>query len=221
MSVFRIIIPAYNAEQTLGRLLQKVQGLCVLSRVIVVDDGSADATSSIAAAAGADVCSHGINRGKGAALRTGIERALRRECDAVITMDADLQHDPVCIPSFMDAFDTGRYDVIVGNRLNDLRGMPAHRIISNLMTTGLVGLRTGANIADSQCGFRCIGRRVLEQVTTHSPGFEAETEFIIRAAMAGFRFGSVPIPTVYAGEKSSMTHWDTTVNFVRVLLKEY
>ncbi|MEI7907900.1 MAG: glycosyltransferase family 2 protein, partial [Bacteroidota bacterium] len=80
---------------------------------------------------------------------------------------------------------------------------------------------TGAAISDSQSGFRFITRAVLEHVRLESAGFEAETEFLIKAAARGFTFGSIPIDTIYAGERSHMTHVQTTVNFIKVLLKQY
>ena len=221
MSRFFVVIPAFNSESTLRPLLQQVSAYLPPDQTIVVDDGSVDATRDIAAPLNVHVCAQQQNQGKGAALRTGCAFALAQDCDAVITMDADLQHAPSSIPDFIAAFETGQFDIVLGNRLKSLKGMPPHRIFSNLITTALVRMRTDGAIADSQNGFRCIGRRVLERIHTEAPGFEAETEFIIRAAQAGFRFGSVPVPTIYAGEKSSMTHWHTTVNFIHVLLKEY
>jgi glycosyltransferase involved in cell wall biosynthesis len=221
MNRFFVVIPAFNAESTLRPLLQQVSTYLPPNQIIVVDDGSVDATRDIAAQMNVHVCVHRRNQGKGASLRTGCAFALAQNCDAVITMDADLQHAPSSIPDFIAAFETGQFDVVLGNRLKNLKGMPPHRILSNLITTALVRMRTDVAIADSQNGFRCIGRRVLERIHTEASGFEAETEFIIRAAKAGFRFGSVPVPTIYAGEKSSMTHWHTTVNFIHVLLKEY
>ena len=76
-------------------------------------------------------------------------------------------------------------------------------------------------IQDSQCGFRLIRRNVIDSVSLQSAGFEAETEFLIKAAKLGFSIGSVPVQTVYANEKSSMSHWATTVGFVKVLLRDY
>ncbi|NUN70880.1 MAG: glycosyltransferase family 2 protein [Bacteroidetes bacterium] len=213
-----LLIPSYNASATLPLLLERVVRFVPAGSVVVVNDGSTDGTGAVAALKGVIVLHHAQNSGKGAALRTGFRYCVEQGFDAVITMDADLQHDPERIPAFIDAFTTGRYDIIIGSRMEETTGMPFHRWFSNTLTSLLVRLRTGAPIPDSQSGYRMIGRKVLETVSTRADGFEAETELLIRAAAAGFRFGAVPIPTIYAGEKSHMTHLSTTINFIRTLL---
>ena len=216
-----VIIPAYNAANSLPKLLQRTLRFVPNKNIIVVNDGSRDATISIAEQFGVRVISHETNRGKGAALQTGFNTVLNENIDAVITMDADLQHQPEEIPNFITLHGITQKDIIIGSRLHNKKGMPLHRLFSNVATTFLVKLRTGASITDSQSGFRFITRIVLEKVQVESFGFEAETEFLIKAAACGFTFGSIPIDTIYAGEKSNMTHLQTTINFIKVLLKQY
>ncbi|MGA7161952.1 MAG: glycosyltransferase family 2 protein [Bacteroidota bacterium] len=216
-----VVIPAFNAEGTIGAVIAGITKRAHIENIIVVDDGSSDATASIATASGARVLKHPINRGKGAALQTGFDFVLQTSLDAVITLDADLQHPPEFIPQILSLYLSGGYDIIIGNRLHDKKGMPIHRVLSNTITTFLVSARTAKRIADSQSGYRLIDRKVLESFRLKSHGFEAETEFIIKAASHGFRFGFVPIETVYDGEKSHMTHFMTTVNFVKVLFQDY
>ncbi|MDE3059164.1 MAG: glycosyltransferase family 2 protein [Bacteroidota bacterium] len=218
---FVLIVPAFNAGRTLGKLLEGTQQYFPADKIIVVDDGSSDASPAIASEKGCVLIRHEINRGKGAALQSGFDAAMKRDIEAVLTMDADLQHDPHSIPEFFTAFASGAFDILIGSRLHDMRGMPVHRKLSNIITTSLVRARTGAGIGDSQSGFRLIGKKVLEEVRLVSAGFEAETEFLIKAAARGFRFGSVPIRTIYAGEKSAMTNVTTTINFIRVLFHDY
>lgn len=215
------LIPAYNAAESLPELLHRTVQVHPAADIVVIDDGSTDTTRSIAERSGITVLSHGMNRGKGAALQTGFDHALKNGFDAVITMDADLQHCPEDLPRFIQLHEVTGRDVIIGSRLHDTKGMPFHRLMSNTITTGLVKARTGAAVTDSQSGYRFITRRVLEQVRLSSSGFEAETEFLIKAAAKKFSFGSIPIATIYAGEKSSMTHLRTTVNFIKVLLRQY
>ena len=215
-----VIIPAYNAASSLDEVLRRTGLVHPREHTIVVDDGSRDATAERARAAGVIVVSHDANKGKGAALQTGFDYALAHAYDAVITMDADLQHKPEDIPRFLRAEDTRHADIIIGSRLHSLAGMPYHRRLSNLLTTFLVRARTTAPIEDSQSGFRFIRTRVLRAVRTSSAGFEAETEFIIRAAAQRFTFDSLPIDTIYAGEKSTMTHWHTTKRFISVLMAD-
>jgi glycosyltransferase involved in cell wall biosynthesis len=216
-----VIIPAYQAADALPELLERTLRVLPKDSIIVVNDGSNDGTTSIAEQFGVTVLSHEMNRGKGAALQTGFDHVLKTGFEAVVTMDADLQHRPEDIPRFIALHEVMHQDVIIGSRLHNTAGMPFHRFLSNTMTTGLVRARTGVQITDSQSGFRFILRRVLEHVRLTSIGFEAETEFLIKAAARRFTFGSIPIDTIYAGEKSSMTHVRTTVNFIKVLLRQY
>ncbi len=216
-----VIVPALNACKTIGAVVSGVAKHIHIENIIVVDDGSSDSTASVAASFGARVLAHPMNRGKGAALQTGFDFVLQTSLDAVITIDADLQHPPDFIPQFIGLYSSGEYDIIIGSRLHKKRGMPFHRVLSNTITTFLVSARTAVKISDSQSGYRLIDRKVLESVHLKTKGFEAETEFIIKAAAHGFRFGFVPIETVYGGEKSHMTNFATTVNFVKVLFRDY
>jgi glycosyltransferase involved in cell wall biosynthesis len=217
-----VLIPALNAAQTLGQLLAGLKSFVGTDSIVVVDDGSADETAAIAKAAGVVVLSHGVNRGKGAALRTGFQYILCSSShDSVITMDADLQHDPNDVPKFLSAWKLGGSDLILGYRRRLGSGMPLHRVLSNTITSALVSARTGVRIRDSQTGFRLIARSVLSSIEIQADGYEAETEILLRAARKGFRVGSVPIATIYGGESSHMTHWKTTKGFLQVLLKEY
>lgn len=216
-----VLIPAFNASATLPELLKRTLNFIPQENILVVDDGSFDSTCDVANLFGVGVLRHEKNRGKGSALQTGFSEILKSDFDGVITMDADLQHEPEEIPFFLDYFLLKKCDIIIGSRLHDKQGMPLHRIVSNTVTTFLVQSRIGKKISDSQSGFRFIQRRVLEVVKLQSPGFEAETEFLIKAAAHGFSFGTIPIKTIYAGEKSNMTHVQTTINFLRTLLKPY
>ncbi|HTX19365.1 MAG TPA: glycosyltransferase family 2 protein [Bacteroidota bacterium] len=221
MSRIAAVIPAFNAAGTIAAVIGGVSVYLPAEQILIVDDGSTDKTSHEAVSAGARVLRHTRNRGKGAALRTGLDFALQASFDAVITLDADLQHPPESIPQFIDLYEREKINIIIGSRLHDVQGMPFHRILSNAITTFLVNARTSSRIADSQSGYRLLDRPVLEAVRTVSDGFEAETEFLIRAALHGFTFGAVPIRTVYAGERSHMTHLATTVNFIKVLFRDY
>jgi len=217
-----VLIPALNAARTLGQLLEGLKPFLAAGDIVVVDDGSSDESAAIAKAAGAVVLKHSSNRGKGAALRTGFAYILSSTSyDSVITMDADLQHKPEDVPGFLAAWKSGEADLILGYRNKIGSGMPLHRILSNTITSALVSARTGIRIRDSQTGFRLIARRVLASVEVHSDGYEAETEMLIRAARQGFRIAGIPVATVYDGAPSHMTHWRTTMQFLKVLLKEY
>jgi len=220
--VVAVLIPAYDAADTLPELLRRSRTFVEPRDTVVIDDGSSDPTGARALEAGVNVLRHPRNRGKGAALRTGFEfvRSSTRY-DAAITMDADLQHCPEELPEFLKARAERGSSIVIGYRSRLGTGMPFHRILSNTITSALVAARTGVAIKDSQSGFRLIGREVLDAISFQSDGYEAETELLIKSALRGFRIDFIPIATVYGGERSHMTHWDTTRKFLQVLLRDY
>lgn len=194
------LIPAYQAAAHLGEVLLGLADLPEPPAVLVVDDGSRDATAEVARQFGARVHSFAANRGKGAALLAGFE--LLRDHDAVVTLDADGQHPPECLPAFVAAAEAGA-DLVVGRR-ERTPDMPPLRRFANAFSSGWASRIAGQPIADSQCGYRLYRRAVLER-TPVSPGrFEFETEIAVRAARLGFRLGEVAIPTVYAQEQSQI-----------------
>jgi glycosyltransferase involved in cell wall biosynthesis len=216
-----VVIPAFNASSTIGELLSRTVMQVPRDAIVVVDDGSDDSTAGIASQFHVRIERHNENRGKGAALKTGFNRCMTLPCDAVITMDADLQHAPESIPAFIRQYSLRHRDIIIGSRLHNMSGMPLHRRASNILTTFLVRARTGVNVRDSQSGFRLIARRVLEEIALETNGYEAETELLIKSSIKGFSFDTIPIDTIYAGEKSHMTHLRTTVNFIKTLFRQY
>jgi glycosyltransferase involved in cell wall biosynthesis len=216
------LIPAFNAESSIAEVIAALEQVAGDMRVVVVDDGSADKTNDIAAAARAMVLRHATNRGKGAALQTGFDYIRNLpDIDFILTMDADLQHRPEDVPMLFAVQQQSIADIVVGRRNKIGAGMPIARILSNTITSAMVGMRTGYRMSDSQCGFRLMRRCVLDSVRLESSGFEAETEFLIKSARQGFRIEFAPVHTIYAREKSHMTHWTTTVNFIKVLFREY
>lgn len=217
-----ILIPAFNASESLPELFERLQLFVNIADIVVVDDGSTDHTSDIAKTVGATCLQHERNFGKGRALRTGFDHIIRSTSyDSVVTMDADLQHRPEELPIFLSYREAIRPDMLIGYRKRWGTNMPLSRKLSNSITSSLLSARTGRQIRDSQCGFRLIARSVLEEVRTTVDGYEAETEQLIKAARKGFGIEFVPIQTVYANEKSHMTHVPTSLRFLHVLLKEY
>ena len=217
-----ILIPALNAAATLPSLLDTLLQRFSPESILVVNDGSTDKTEEVVRSRQIPCISLEKTGGKGAALRAGF-RLLRNDqsVDSVATMDADLQHDPGDLPAFLQCRKETGSNIVLGLRRILGTAMPVHRRLSNVMTSFLVSARTGCPIRDSQCGFRLIGMEVLRAIETESAGYEAETELLLKACRMGFTVTSVPIRTVYGGERSSMTHWDTTRKFIRTLMKEF
>ncbi len=195
------LVPAYQAAAHLGDVLTRITRTLPDLPVLVVDDGSRDATAEVARMFGARVHSFAANRGKGYALLAGFD--LLREYDGVVTLDADGQHPPECIPSFIAAFDEST-DLVLGARART-PDMPAARRFANAMSSGWATAMAGQRISDSQSGYRLYGRRLLER-TPITPGrYEVETEVAVRAARLGFKLKEVEIPTIYGAEKSQIS----------------
>lgn len=217
-----VLIPALNAERSIAELVSRLRSAIGDVQIVVVDDGSADRTSEVAASCGAVILRHKKNRGKGAALQTGFDYLnIQTGLENVVTIDADLQHQPEDIPKFLLVQQKTKADIVIGWRERIGTQMPMLRRLSNTITSALVGIRTGVKIKDSQCGFRLIRRSVIERIQLESTGYEAETEFLIKAARRGFTIEFVPMQTIYGKEKSYMTHWATTVNFIKVISRIY
>jgi len=213
-----VVIPAYNEEKRIGEVVRRVREF--IEDVVVVDDGSKDGTAQRANEAGAKVLVHGENRGKGAALKTGFEFAVREGFDAVITLDADGQHDPVEIPKFLREAEKNELQIIVGNRMGKPEGMPVVRYLTNRFTSFVISKMSGQRIPDSQSGFRLIRKEVLESLSIESSNFDAESEILIKASLAGFKIGNVPIKTIYRGdERSKINPMVDTVRFFRLVFK--
>jgi len=208
------VIPFYNESTTIKKII--VDTLDYVELVIAVNDGSTDDSSSqVFLDENVIVLSERENRGKGFALRKGFFKAVELGCDAVITIDADLQHDPGSIPALLTGL--ASFDLVLGNRLRDLSEMPFQRVMSNKLCSFLLSKKTGMKIIDSQCGFRAFSLKVLQKVHTRSNGYEAESEIIILAARAGFKIGFVEVPTIYGNEKSKMNPVKAVFGFIKVL----
>lgn len=189
------VIPAYNNEKTVGKVIKGA--LRQLEHVVVVDDGSTDRTSQVSGECGARVLRIGKNRGKGNALRVAFRYALSKGFDAVITLDADLQHDPIEIPKFIAYYSTHRPGIVIGDRLEDKQNIPRSRYGPNRIGTYTFSWLLGQTIRDSQCGFRLYDREVMKQIPILNNGFEAEADLLLRAGKRGYRIGFVPISTIY------------------------
>lgn len=196
------VIPAYQESQAIAQVVTLSRKFC--DCVIVVDDGSTDKTGSMAMENGAKVIRHPKNYGKGAALRTGFHTALESDCDIIVTLDGDLQHNPHSIPRFLQKISDGA-DIVVGSRYATLtETMPFFRKLSNMITTKALRLFFKIPVTDSQSGYRAFTRRVLEVISVRDNGFAAETEMLIDAQRAGFTITEVPIATSYGEEKSKI-----------------
>ena len=213
------VIPCFNEETRIADVVRRC--LRHTDAVLVVDDGSTDETAARAKGAGAVVISHVRNRGKGVALNTGYDYAVRHGFDAIVTLDGDMQHDPSEIPKFLDAARPDDVHIVLGCRMTDVSRMPAIRRWTNRTTSRFVSWLAGQTMLDSQTGYRLIKRAVLESVCCVTRNYDAESEILIKAGRKGFRVVEVPIATIYRGGKSSISPlWDT-LRFVRLILRNW
>ncbi len=198
------LVPAWNEADRVGPV---VRGAGAYLPVLVVDDGSRDGTSAAAQEAGAVVVRHPCNRGKGSALTTGLHYGLEQGYEAVVTLDADGQHDPAEIPKFLAAYDAGDGDLqlVIGRR--NFGQMPFPRRYTNpIFGAWLLSLALRTPIHDSQSGYRMYGRRLLTQLDLTTTGFDWEVEVIVQAVCLRMRIGWVDIRTIYGVGEVSYFH---------------
>lgn len=216
-----VLIPVFNEERTIGKVIKEILRKEKRMKVLVVDDGSTDRTAEIAAKAGAKVMRYFPNRGKGYAKQKGFEWLLSNagEFNCLITMDGDGQHSPDDLEKFLSAARQGA-DIVIGNRMESHRNMPWLRYLTNRLMSFLNSLAIGKRLKDTQCDFRLIRKRVLEKISIFSAGFEADTEFLIKAAKEKFRIAQVSIKTIYfASRKSKIKAIQDTRKYLKLMIK--
>ena len=206
-----IVMPAYNEDRSVGRVLDALrrEGW---TNVIVVDDGSSDRTAEIARSKGVRVVSHPRNMGLGAALRTGLEAARGLGAERVVTFDADGQHDPKAVRRLLEALDGA--DLAIGVRRH--LGIPLHKRVGNFGLNFITYLFSGV-FTDSQSGSRAFNRRALEKVRIKSDRYEVSSEIIVQAKKHGLRLREVvPVKCFYT--KYSKARGTTIASGFKILL---
>ena len=207
------VIPAYNEANHIARV---VHATSEHLPVVVVDDGSTDSTAALAREAGATVVRQTPNQGKGAALKTGFRYALEHGWDAVVMLDADEQHDPAEIPSFLRVYEERGADLIIGVRT--FSEMPLVRRVSNSLGTVLLSWAMGQPVPDNQSGYRLASRAMMEATLgSKERGFHFEVDMIVTCVLDGLSLDSVPIRTIYAGETSHIRPLQHAVTYLRLV----
>ena len=177
------LIAAFNEE---AHIADVVKGTALhASPVVVVDDGSTDNTAARARDAGAIVIRSEQNHGKGWAIRTGLEYALKQDRSHVVFLDADLQHDPAEIPRLVARAEQGHGDFVIGEREFRKDAMPAARFYANVTGSAIISWFIGVDVADSQSGFRLIRADLLRRLRLTGTGYEIETEMLLKLVRAG------------------------------------
>jgi glycosyltransferase involved in cell wall biosynthesis len=196
------VVPAYNAARQVAGVIGGLRAALPGALVVGIDDGSEDRTREVLAGRCDELVAHPTNLGKGRALRAGFEVALAHGASCVLTIDADGQHDPSAAPRLVAALADA--DVVLGARPRWGSAMPAHRRLSNALSSACVSLAAGCPIPDSQTGYRAFRAEALRGVDAHGDRYDYETDLLIRLARRGFRVAAVEVPTIYG----SQSHFD-------------
>ena len=219
MKKLLVLIPAFNAEKTISSLIDQISAYIPGKDILVVDDGSTDRTYQLAKESGANCLQHKKNKGKGEALKTGFEYAVEKGYSGVITLDADLQHDPKFIPEFIRVAENSTSDILVGTRNIRLKTMPFPRWLTNNVTSIIVSILGDTKVRDSQSGYRYISTEVLRSFKLSTKKYEFESEILIKAGRKGFKIAPVPISTIYQGSKSFINPLVDTGRFIKLMWK--
>jgi glycosyltransferase involved in cell wall biosynthesis len=209
------VVPAFDAVETVGAVLADLRATLGVP-VLVVDDGSVDATGDVARAHGADVIRHERNRGKGAALRTGLLEAARRGFDVVVTVDADGQHPGDSARVVLDATDDPRA-LVLGVRDLTRDGAPGSNRFGNRVSNFFLSLFTGRALLDTQCGLRRYPVAETLRLATRAQGYAFEAEVVLRALAAGIPVLEVPIAVIYPPADETHTHFHSVRDPARIV----
>ena len=202
-----VLIPAYDCAATIGAVVEGARRH--VESVVVVDDGSRDATGGEAARAGAHVITRRENGGKGAAIRSGLESLLANpRFSHVVFLDGDGQHDPDEVPKFVA--EAARQEAfVIGSRMGEREAIPAYRYETNRIGDMILSRMTGHRVEDGQSGFRAVSSALLRRMRLRADGYLVETEMLLKAAPWVPRFATVPIRAIYGGPSHYRPFRDT------------
>jgi glycosyltransferase involved in cell wall biosynthesis len=216
-----VIIPAYNEVDSIADVVAGVCACAPQADVVVVDDGSTDATAELAGQAGAMLLRLPVNLGIGGAVQTGYRFAVRQEYEWVARLDGDGQHDPTQIAALLDPILAGRADVVIGSRYLNTGGFYASwaRRFGISLFAAIVSLLTGRRFTDVTSGFQAANCEAAAFLAEHCPSDYPEIEGLVLLCRAGFRVVEVPV-TMQArtAGRSSIRAWHVLYYVVKVLL---
>jgi glycosyltransferase involved in cell wall biosynthesis len=210
------IVPAYNAVETVGAVVAGLYAALDVP-VLVVDDGSADGTSDAARRRGAVVLRHERNLGKGQAIRTGLQRALRDGNDVAVTVDADGQHPPESARAVLYASDDAR-PLVLGVRDLLRGGAPRSNRFGNGVSNFFLSRFAQRELRDTQCGLRRYPVGETLDLGARANGFAFEGEVVLRALAAGMPLVEVPVAVVYPPRRRRQTHFRNVVDPARIVV---
>jgi glycosyltransferase involved in cell wall biosynthesis len=207
------VIPCLNEARNIAQVVESVRRL--VPTVLVIDDGSRDDTGVIAKNAGAEVIRNAAPQGKGAALQTGWRLARERGFDWALAMDGDGQHSAEDVPGFFEVAERTGAKLVIGNRMNDPKGMPLVRRLVNGWMSERISTLAGISVPDSQCGFRLMNLEAWNRLQVEASHFEIESEVLLAFARAGWAIEFAPIEVIYKSEQSKIHPVRDTVRWVK------
>jgi len=213
-----IILPVFNEESVVCDVISgiKAEGY---ENIIVVDDGSTDNTHrSVMNIKGVVALRHFLNRGKGAAIKTGIEAAKFLNAEIVVTMDGDGQHNANDIKKMIEKINEG-YDVVLGNRFHEGNKIPLVRVVYNKIGNVFTLLFCGLWVKDSQSGLRAYSKKAIELIDTKTDRYEYDSEVIREIKKNGLKFIEVPITVEYTMYSRNKKEKQNLKNGIKTLLK--
>ena len=213
-----VAIPAYNEAATIRDVVARVRENLPECDLLIVNDGSRDATSAMVAGTGATVIEHICNLGYGRTIETALFYAQRRGYDRLVTLDADGQHDPAQVRGLLAAFDTGDWDVLVGSRYmltHRYTGAPLGRRIGMQLFSAIVGIVAGRRIYDTTSGLKVIGRQTYAALTNW-PFIDFHAEALVYLMRLGYRVGEFPMTM---DERRHGTSMHSPMNHIKYPLK--
>ncbi|MBS3166761.1 glycosyltransferase family 2 protein [Candidatus Woesearchaeota archaeon] len=210
------IIPAYNEEKHIKKVILNVRKY--VDCVLAINDGSKDKTIKEIKKTKCEFIDFKENKGKGNAMKAGIEYAISNKFDVLVFIDADGQHDASEIPKLISEIKKG-YDIIIGRRKKRHSSMPLIRRVSNFIASSLVSLVIRQDIRDVQSGYRAISVSKLKGLKFVSQRYDIEAEMLIKLARNKAKIKEVIVKTIYADETSTVHLIKDTYQFFRMLFK--
>lgn len=213
-----IVIPAFNEATVIKDVITEVQS-AGYKNIIIVDDGSTDNTQSIVQQIpGLISLKLSINRGKGVAVKTGIEAAKILDADIVITVDGDGQHNPLDIKKMLELIKKGN-DVVLGSRLLNPKGMPIWKIAANYFGNFCTWAIYGLWVTDSQSGFRAYSKKAIKLINTKTDRYEYDSEIIREIAQNKLHYIETPIEVRYTEYSEGKKNKMNLLSGVKTLIK--
>jgi len=195
-----VIIPAHNEEKEIKEVIKKTKKY--VDNIVVVDDGSTDKTYEAAKNANVVVLRHVVNLGKGAALKTGCEYAIKKGADNLILIDADSQHDPKEIPNFIT--NLNKVDIVFGYRKKS-KNMPFILRFGNLFIRETINLLFNIKLNDPLCGYRAFKSRIYKKIRWNASDYSIESEMVTKVGKRNLNYKEIPIQTIYSDRYKGTT----------------